>query len=462
MNSTILQKAKQAVFINFFHVLQYLSKLVFCTLLALILSMTEIILSSIPITIHGVAEAVSINKNKYLSSFQVGKTLAVLEKARNFIATGSSFIPDISILRATLTPTIVPTFAPTIAPTFAPTIAPTLSLIGRVDFFFEVQEVNLIKINIGTEKNSFASPALEFYKLGVEKAQQKADYKGAVKDYSDALRKDGKFAEAYVSRGRAYSELGDQERAIADYTMAMNVSPKFAEDEDRYVEPLLGRGTVHIKLGNYKEALNDFNLAIQRNPDFYDAYLARAIIYIEQKDYQQAINDLTEALKLTADNYPAAFLKRGSVWAELGEYEKAIEDFTQTIDNHADDANTYYPDAYYKRGLINLNFGEPEKAMKDFNNAINLDSKYYEAYYKRAIAHEKIGEYEAANQDYINAAYSKGLLTYNLTGHSGMFAAVRSVAISPDGIILASGSEDSTIKLWNLKTGQEIKTLSGN
>ncbi|HYX16457.1 MAG TPA: hypothetical protein VE944_19230 [Nostoc sp.] len=63
--------------------------------------MTEIIL---PITRYGVAEAVPINK--YLSSLQVDKTLAVLEKARNFIATGSSFIPDISILRATLAPTI--------------------------------------------------------------------------------------------------------------------------------------------------------------------------------------------------------------------------------------------------------------------------------------------------------------------------------------------------------------------
>ncbi|MEH2368671.1 tetratricopeptide repeat protein [Nostoc sp.] len=142
-----------------------------------------------------------------------------------------------------------PTIAPTFTPIFAPTFAPTLSLIGRVDFFFEAQEVSLIKINIGDKKDSFVSPALECYKLGVEKAQQeKADYKGAVKYYSDALSKDGKFAEAHVSRGRAYSELGDHERAIKDYTMAMNVSPKFAEDNDRYVEPLLGRGTVYIKL----------------------------------------------------------------------------------------------------------------------------------------------------------------------------------------------------------------------
>ncbi len=49
-----------------------------------------------------------------------------------------------------------------------------------------------------------------------------------------------------------------------------------------------------------------------------------------------------------------------------------------------------------------------------------------------------------------------------LIGHSKMFAGVRSVAISPDGKIIASGSEDYTIKLWNLETKREIRTLSGH
>lgn len=34
-----------------------------------------------------------------------------------------------------------------------------------------------------------------------------------------------------------------------------------------------------------------------------------------------------------------------------------------------------------------------------------------------------------------------------------------SVAFSPDGETILSGSYDKTIKLWNAKTGQEISTL---
>ena len=46
-----------------------------------------------------------------------------------------------------------------------------------------------------------------------------------------------------------------------------------------------------------------------------------------------------------------------------------------------------------------------------------------------------------------------------LTGHTDN---VRSVAFSPDGETIASGSFDDTIKIWNARTGAEILTLTGH
>ncbi|MEG3897635.1 MULTISPECIES: WD40 domain-containing protein [unclassified Microcoleus] len=48
---------------------------------------------------------------------------------------------------------------------------------------------------------------------------------------------------------------------------------------------------------------------------------------------------------------------------------------------------------------------------------------------------------------------------YTVPGHSSF---VNSLAISPDGKILASGSWDKTIKIWNLETAELIGTLTGH
>jgi len=52
-----------------------------------------------------------------------------------------------------------------------------------------------------------------------------------------------------------------------------------------------------------------------------------------------------------------------------------------------------------------------------------------------------------------------GRLLRTLTGHSD---SVLSVALSPDGQLLASGSWDNTIKIWNLGSGRLLRTLTGH
>jgi WD40 repeat protein len=49
-----------------------------------------------------------------------------------------------------------------------------------------------------------------------------------------------------------------------------------------------------------------------------------------------------------------------------------------------------------------------------------------------------------------------------LVVQTGHVDGVSSVAFSPDGMILASGSFDNTVKLWDVLTGTELCTLKGH
>jgi WD40 repeat protein len=66
---------------------------------------------------------------------------------------------------------------------------------------------------------------------------------------------------------------------------------------------------------------------------------------------------------------------------------------------------------------------------------------------------------ESTSQPQVNSNQFIGNLLQTLTGHSDW---VWSVAYSPDGQTLASGSWDNTIKLWNVKTGNLLQTLEGH
>ena len=49
-----------------------------------------------------------------------------------------------------------------------------------------------------------------------------------------------------------------------------------------------------------------------------------------------------------------------------------------------------------------------------------------------------------------------------LVGHQGVFPSVNSVAIAPDQTVLASGSDDKTIRVWSAETGKEQAVLQGH
>ncbi len=72
------------------------------------------------------------------------------------------------------------------------------------------------------------------------------------------------------------------------------------------------------------------------------------------------------------------------------------------------------------------------------------------------ITDARLDNCEFVETDLINLKYGR---YPDFIGHS---SSVYSVAFSPDGKYLASGSSDKTIKLWSVESKNEVTTLQGH
>jgi tetratricopeptide (TPR) repeat protein len=95
-------------------------------------------------------------------------------------------------------------------------------------------------------------------------------YDRAIADYTTAIQLKPDYAEAYNDRGFAYFLKGDAERAIADYTRALELRPN-------YPKAYNSRGVAYMAHGyGAAKSVPDFDRAIALKPDFRYAYINRA------------------------------------------------------------------------------------------------------------------------------------------------------------------------------------------
>jgi tetratricopeptide (TPR) repeat protein len=112
------------------------------------------------------------------------------------------------------------------------------------------------------EKNSGT-----YYRQGVD-WEGKGDHERAIANYSRAIELDPKFAEAYFGRGADYVNKGLYDNAISDCTRALELNPKLAE-------AYYGRGSAYYFKGEYDKAWEDVHksqsLYYQVDPRFLEA-----------------------------------------------------------------------------------------------------------------------------------------------------------------------------------------------
>jgi len=132
--------------------------------------------------------------------------------------------------------------------------------------------------------------------------------------------------EKYFNSGvEKYYNLRDEKGAISDYTNAIKLNPKYA---DAYFE----RGNVKYILKDYKGAISDFTKVIEIGPKFAVFYFSRGLAKAGLKDYRGAIIDYTKAIEIDP-KYAEVYYNRGKVKSDLvGGIEEGCLDYLKAFE----------------------------------------------------------------------------------------------------------------------------------
>jgi tetratricopeptide (TPR) repeat protein len=225
-----------------------------------------------------------------------------------------------------------------------------------------------------------------------------AEDKLAIEDLTAAIDRDPKLSSAYVLRGHSQGHLWQATRnpawrqaAVVDYSRAIELDPNGSYDA--YLE----RGRIYSDDFQEEFAITDFTRAIAIDPDRPDGYLQRALARLDISDFENAAHDADHVLKADPGNYDA-LLALGNAHRGAGHPKKALTSYGRAIKVDAE-----RPEAHLYRAELRLALGTPRKALRDAERAIALSPRWDKAYRVRSKIHEALGDAEAATEDFVKA-----------------------------------------------------------
>lgn len=128
------------------------------------------------------------------------------------------------------------------------------------------------------------------------------------------------------------------------------------------------RGFAYSKKGQYDKAIADYTMAIELGPPNERIYQARASSYESIKEYDKAIGDLDKAVAFAPGEF--SYLNRARFYRNRGKYDEAIADCDKIIQLDPEKVSGYWfrSAAYYEKGA----FGD---GVRDYRKLLGIYAK---------------------------------------------------------------------------------------
>jgi tetratricopeptide (TPR) repeat protein len=218
--------------------------------------------------------------------------------------------------------------------------------------------------------------------------RRQGDHGASLRDFERALEIAPELPTLWFNRGLAHKSRGapgDRERAIRDYTKAIDLG---CPDKSDVLEE---RAYLLRLQGDLAGAKRDLAAAVELSAKDADIRVAYGEVLERQGDLPGAVVQFTAAIELE----PTVLLHwvaRGGVQKDL---EAALRDFDEALRLDPQRSATYV-----NRGVAKSRFKDREGAVADYTRALDLKPGYALARRNRAVSWEVLGKNKSALSDY--------------------------------------------------------------
>ncbi len=196
----------------------------------------------------------------------------------------------------------------------------------------------------------------------IDRALASSNWRDAVRLLDSALTVTPRDAVRLQQRGRAYRELEQFDKALADYTLAIAADRRFAA-------AYAGRAIVQQRLGNGKASFADIDSARALGMNDPQLDLVEGIGHMMNDDGAKAWARFDKYVRAVPDAAQGWFL-RGRAAGMVGREADAEKDFTAAIDRRMAG-----PEVYTLRAMARVALGNTAGACADLAEAAKLGDK---------------------------------------------------------------------------------------
>jgi tetratricopeptide (TPR) repeat protein len=220
-----------------------------------------------------------------------------------------------------------------------------------------------------------------------EPTDTKNEYPNLIEPFDTVMTQDTEIAESHLVLGNALSNASHFDRAIQEYTRAVEI-------DGNLPAAYLDRGLALVEQQSYDSAEHDLRRAIDLGAKGPQAHIALLTMLTARKRNSEGLKAAAEAIRL----YPKSaevYIKAGNLRYFLNDSTRAEENYELALKNDGASAA-----AHNGIGLCRFVRKEYDSAIESFSRAIALRPDSDRFYRNRASAFVNLGDYANAAKDY--------------------------------------------------------------